>query len=208
MIKAVTFDLDGVYFTPQSFKNFKTNLPKAVTDEDKVNWVLYKSEEMRSFKLGKISEDVYWNFVRRELGSSLDNQDIFKLLQESYTINPEVQSYVREVRAKGIKTCICSNNFVTRIRELDAKFDFQKDFDIRVYSYEVGAMKPDKAICTALINQTGVKPEEIIYADDDESKLQGAIDLGINAFVYTDFATYQRKVNTLTRSPGVQLDDR
>jgi len=37
MIKAVTFDLDGVYFTPQSFKNFKVNLPKKITDREKVD---------------------------------------------------------------------------------------------------------------------------------------------------------------------------
>lgn len=197
MIKAVTFDLDGVYFTPQSFKSFKNNLPKSVADENKVDWVLYKSEEMRSFKLGKISEDIYWDFVRRELGTSLDNQEIFKLLRNCYSINPEVKDYVREIRSKGIKTCICSNNFVTRIRELDAKFGFQKDFDIKIYSYEVGAMKPDKTIFSALINQTGAKPDEIIYTDDDEHKLQGATDLGINTYTYTDFTTYKKQVDSL-----------
>ena|SRR3989344_1042406 len=197
MMKAVTFDLDGVYFTPQSFKNFKANLPKKVMDEYKLNWVLYKSPEMLNFKMGKMEENEYWDFVRKELGVELNNSEIFKLLRDSYEVNPEVKEYVNEVKAKGLKTCICSNNFVTRIRELNSKFDFLKDFDVKVLSYEVGIMKPEKGIFEVLIKQSGVKPEEIVYADDDESKLQGAIDLGINAFVYEGFEKFKEKVNTL-----------
>ena len=146
MIKAVTFDLDGVYFTPQSFKNFRANLAMNVTDEDKANWVLYKSPEMFNFKMGKMDEDDYWNFARRELGIETSNDEIFKLLRDSYEVNPEVRDYISEVRARGLKTCICSNNFVTRIRELDTKFNFLKDFDIKVFSYKVGVMKPEKGI--------------------------------------------------------------
>ena len=128
MIKAVTFDLDGVYFTPQSFQNFKANLSKKVTDEEKVNWVLYKSPEMLNFKSGKLSEVEYWDFVRKELGVELHNPEIYKLLRDNYEVNPEVREYVHEVRAKGLKTCICSNNFITRIRELEARFNFLADF--------------------------------------------------------------------------------
>lgn len=195
MIKAVTFDLDGVYFTSQSFKNFKANLPKKIVDEEKVNWVLYKSREMLNFKMGKMSENDYWDFVRKELGVELSNSEIFTLLRDSYEINPEVRDFVLEVKANGLKTCICSNNFVTRIRELNTKFNFLKDFDVKVFSYEVGIMKPDKGIFDELIKQSGVKPEEIVYSDDDESKLMGAIELGINAFVYEGFEKFREKIN-------------
>jgi len=197
MLKAVTFDLDGVYFTPQSFKNFKANLPKKAVEEDKVNWVLYKSPEMLRFKSGKTGEREYWDFVRKELGVVLGDEGIFKLLRDSYEIDPEVRDYVREVRSRGLKTCICSNNFVTRIRELDAKFDFLKDFDVKVFSYEVGAMKPDREIFETLVKQSGVRPEEIAYADDDASKLRGALEVGIRAFVYEGFDNFKDKINKI-----------
>lgn len=197
MIKAITFDLDGVYFFSQSFENFKTALPKKVADEDKVNWVLYKSPEMLNFKTGKMEENDYWNFVRKELGVNIGNEAIFKLLRDSYKINPEVKKYVLQVKSRGLKTCICSNNFVTRVRELNNKFAFLEDFDVRVFSYEVGIMKPDKGIFEALIRECGINPEEIVYADDDESKLHGAIDLGINAFVYEGFDKFKQKIDLL-----------
>jgi len=53
MIKAVTFDLDGVYFTEDSFQSFKRRLPKTITDEAVVNQVLFKSPEILAFKRGE-----------------------------------------------------------------------------------------------------------------------------------------------------------
>lgn len=197
MIKAVTFDLDGVFFTAQSFRRFKTKLPKSETEEDKVNWVLYKSPQMLDFKSGKISEENYWEFARKELGITYSNSEIFNLLAESYEIDSQVQDFVRRVRERGLKTCICSNNFETRIRELEKKFNFLSDFDVKIFSYEAEIMKPDVQIFRLLAEKSGVKPSEIVYSDDDQSKLSGALELGIQAFVYEGFDKFSKKVNEL-----------
>ncbi len=203
MIRAVTFDLDGVYFTAESFKNFKTNLPKSTTDEVLLNSVLYTSNEMKAFKRGELAEDAYWDFARQQLGITVDNPTIFKILADSYQVNPEVQNYVRMVRTQGMKTCICSNNFITRIRELDAKFDFLKDFDVHIFSFDVGILKPDKGIFQALVDKLGMKPHEIIYADDDSTKLRGALQTGLNAFVYKGFDHFKLRVDALSKMPEV-----
>jgi|GEM_PF-3480744 len=47
MIKAITFDLDGVYFTESSFLNFKNSLPLTV-DQSKLVF-LSKSDSMMAF---------------------------------------------------------------------------------------------------------------------------------------------------------------
>lgn len=131
------------------------------------------------------------------MGISITNDEIYKLLRDSYEINPEVRDYVRKARLAGYKTCICTNNFVTRIRKLDRKFSFLADFDVQVFSYEVGVMKPDKAIFEELVVAAGVKAREIVYSDDDGGKLQGAVELGINAFVYENFNQFIDKLVSL-----------
>jgi len=201
MIKAICFDLDGVYFTSESFKRFKANLPKIETDEDKINFVLYKSDEMAKFKKGEINEEDFWNFARKELGIEVDNEGIFACLRDSYEVNSDVQDYVRKVREKGYMSCACSNNFVTRIRELNKKFNFLKDFDFTVFSYEEGVVKPDKKIFESLVKKSGVEANEIVYSDDDASRLEGAIELGIQAFVYENFDQFTGKLLEL----GVSL---
>lgn len=192
-IKAVCFDLDGVYFTPESFQHFKKAISGNV-DEDVVNQILYKSPEMLNFKKGLITEDEYWNFVRKSLNISLSNDEISKILRDSYEVNGDIVEIVKMVKAKGFKTCICSNNFDTRIRELNKKFDFLKDFDVQIFSFQVGVMKPDKGIFEALINSSEVLPNEILYSDDSPEKLQGAIDLGINTFVFENVEQFIGKL--------------
>jgi len=109
MIKAITFDMDGVYFTAESFTRFVNKFP----DPEKAMQVLKKSQEMANFKCGKMSEDDYWGYVRKELAVPYSNEEIFTMLRDSYEVNPQVREFELEIRSRGIKTCICTNNFVT-----------------------------------------------------------------------------------------------
>lgn len=194
MIKAITFDLDGVYFAEDSFSRFKNSLP--VSDITKLDF-LSKSESMMSFKRGDLTEDQFWNLARQEIGIDLSNQQIFELIYQAYEVNQDVVDYVKKVRSQGIKTCICTNNFPTRINAVDKKFSFLSDFDVQVFSYEVGAVKPDPKIFQTLIDRSGVLPEEIFYADDKEANVAAAKSLGINAIVYTDFQNFVKSLTPI-----------
>lgn len=195
MIKAITFDLDGVYFTEDSFSRFKSSLP--VSDITKLDF-LSKSESMMSFKRGDLTEDQFWDLARQEIGIDLSNQQIFELIYQAYEVNQDVVDYVKKVRSQGIKTCICTNNFPTRINAVNKKFNFLSDFDVQVFSYEVGAVKPDPKIFQTLIEKSGVLPEEIFYADDKEANVTAAKSLGINAIVYTTFEDFVQKLQSFS----------
>lgn len=207
MIKAICFDLDGVFFTKESFQQFKKFLPKEVVEQEKIDHVLATSKEMMQFKEGKMSEEDFWDFANRELHIKLDHPDSTLLetvessFRDNYNVNKNVVDYVNKVKAAGYITCICTNNYPTRIKALDAEWGFLDCFDVRVLSYEVGFMKPAKEIFQVLIDQTGVQPNEIVYSDDSESKLQGAKELGINTFVYTTFEDFVKHLEDL----GVEL---
>lgn len=187
MIKAVVFDLDGVYFTQESIDAFIKNFPKKITDPDRMLYVLAKSDEMAKFKKGILSETDYWSYVQTEFGAKISLDEISQLYMDSYKVNPSVVDVVKKVRKLGIKTCICTNNYPTRINALDKKFNFLNDFDVQVFSYHVGAMKPDLKIFETLIEKSGCQPNEIIFADDKQSNVDAALSLGINAFLFTSF---------------------
>ncbi len=190
MIKAICFDLDGVYFL-----NGKSNFIKALVNlgvtEDEAKQVFLKSDEMNArYKLGKMTDDEYWTWALKEWKLQMSVQEILDLLIKGYDTNPQAVEYVKKVRQAGYKTVICSNNFPARINGLQKRFGFLDDFDVVVLSYEVGFVKPDKGIFEALVKKSGVLPTEIIYSDDDESKMYGAKELGINTFLYTDFPAF------------------
>jgi epoxide hydrolase-like predicted phosphatase len=187
MIKAVTFDLDGVYFTPESYPRFKRALPKTVTDPLIIDLVLSKSSELMRFKRGDLSESEYWDYVRHSLGVSLDNNQIGELLAESYEVDSLVVDTIKRIRSLGIKTCICTNNFPTRIKALDSKFHFLSGFNVKIISYETRSVKPEPAIFQTLIKKAGCLPSELIFADDNITNVTAAKNLGVNAFLYQSF---------------------
>lgn len=185
----ICFDLDWLYFTEQSFQRFKEIIAPDV-EKSQRDLVLYHSDEMKLFKTGKISEEAFWNYARKELWITLPNEEIFAKLRESYEVNEKVEKLVKDLKSRWYKTGICSNNFPTRIRELDIQFHFLKNFDLPVFSYEAGIMKPDPKIFQMLIEKSGVQPENIIYSDDKEEKLAWAKSLWITTFVFHTFEEF------------------
>ncbi|MDQ3076186.1 MAG: HAD family phosphatase [bacterium] len=201
MIKAICFDLDGVYFTGAGKQAFHKALVELSGDEEKVIHVLYKSPEMLQFVTGKLSEDELWLFARNYLNLTLTNKEFETLWIKEYEIDQEVRSVVLKAKEKGYITCVCSNNNIVRIRALQERFNFLEDFDVKIFSYETGLVKSNKELFQILIDKSGVKPEEIAYSDDKEEVLGGAKELGINAFVYENFEQFLGELKKL----GVDL---
>lgn len=195
MIKAICFDLDGVYFTSESFKKFKQKLIDLGISKEDVDHCLH-GDPMSEFKRGEIDEDTFWKNALKYWNKDFTLEEIKDWLSGSYEVNQNVVDTVELVRKSGYKTCVVSNNFVTRVNVLEDKFEFKKNFDVSIFSYQVGILKPSKEIFTKLVKKLGVEPHELVYSDDDEDKIQGALEIGINAFVYKDFEQFKDKLST------------
>lgn len=63
-------------------------------------------------------------------------------------------------------------------------------------SYELGLLKPDKAIYQSVLAKLNVKPEEVIFIDDKRENVEAAKSLGINGIVF-DRNTISRQIKTL-----------
>lgn len=197
MIKAICFDLDGVYFLNGKSKFIK-NLINLGVSEEEAKRVFLKSDQMKNqYKHGLWSDNEYWNWALKEWDLNLTIKEIIDLLIEGYEINEPAVAYVRDCKKAGYKTLICSNNFSARIKGLDNRFNFLKDFDTVVLSYEIGISKPHREIFQALIEKSGVKANEIVYTDDDESKMEGAKELGIQTYLYSNFENFVKHLDDL-----------
>jgi len=86
MIKAVTFDLDGVYFTSESFSNFKKSL-----GVDNFN-----DKYITQFKKGELSENQFWDLTVKDFNLKLSYLEISQLLANSYCVNQKVVDIVKK----------------------------------------------------------------------------------------------------------------
>lgn len=198
MIKGITFDLDGVYFPGTCKQKFMDEVAKLGVEPSEVTRVYLKSNQMNyQYKLGKITDQQFWTWAAEQWGIDKSPDELISMVIEAYEVNPEVAETVRKARAAGYKTLICTNNFPARMAGLQAKFGFLDDFDLALSSHQVGAPKPTREIFEALVKQSGLEPNEIVFADDNEGSLAGANEIGIQTFVYEDFDQFISELRKL-----------
>jgi HAD superfamily hydrolase (TIGR01509 family) len=70
-------------------------------------------------------------------------------------------------------------------------------FDVIVYSAEEGFCKPDPEIYRRALARLGVEPHEATFVDDRMKNVEGARQLGIHAFLYTDPVGVRREIERL-----------
>jgi len=200
MIKAITFDLDGVYF-PKGKKEFLNSLISLGVSRKNAEEVFFGDRMNKEYKLGKLTDDEFWSWAIKQWKLDLTPGEVIALMIKGYEVDKKVDELVKKCRENGYKTLVCSNNFPARISGLQKRFGFLKNFDIAVYSYEIGIAKPNSGIFKELVKRSKVKPEEIIFADDDSEKISGAKEIGIQAFIYEGFDKFIKELEEL----GVKL---
>ena len=205
MIKAITFDLEGVYFVSGK-SNFIKNVVSLGVSETEAKRVFLDSDEMkRLYKMGKWSDSQYWNWAINEWKIDKTRDEIVEMYIDGCAVDEKVVAVVKKLRENGYKTMICTDNFPARINGMQKKFGFLDNFDVKVISYEVGATKSSREIYLELIKQAGVPPEEIVFSDDDENKLVAARGLGIKTLVYENFDQFMNELKELDMD--VELKD-
>lgn len=100
--------------------------------------------------------------------------------------NQAMHDFVVEVHDAGFVTALVSNN----VREWQPTWDrivpATLPFDARVFSWEIGARKPERAMYTQALDALGVEPAEALFIDDFAAMAQGARDLGMLAIDFVD----------------------
>ncbi|MBO5312616.1 MAG: HAD family phosphatase [Clostridia bacterium] len=185
MIKNVIFDFGQVivHFEPSYM------VRKYVSDEDdaklleevvfdRLYWdeldlgtvsdgqVLEKIKERVPERLWEMCDTVYYNWVYNI--PVIDGMD-------------ELVRYIKE--KYGIRVFLLSNiskYFVSHKDEIPVL----KEFEYCVFSSLLGIVKPDFRIFDYLCKNGGIKPEETIFVDDNPNNTKGAVEFGLNAYLF------------------------
>ncbi len=191
-IKAICFDLDGVYFTHIGKASFHRALSEEFkANPEKVDSFMSKDHPtMYELVRGIISNQAFFDEMLKYLGINQTNEEITERWVRDYSLDERVQQVVLSVKEQGYLTCVCTNNNDIRLSALERRFGFLKDFDVVVSSHIVAECKPSTVIYQELLNRLGIEPGQLVYADDNPDNIKGASGLGINAFLFENFEQY------------------
>jgi len=119
-----------------------------------------------------------------------DFSDIF------WEIWPMIQ-WQATLRAKKIPTFIFSNTNELAIAHIRKTFPFFQNFDGYIFSYEIGAMKPDAKIYEALEKMAGRRGAEILYLDDRAENIAAGAARGWQTILHRTSEETRLKISEL-----------
>ncbi len=109
--------------------------------------------------------------------------------------NAEMVGLARELKAKGMRLFILSNNLRERSAYYDKHFPFLKElFEKEYYSWQTGFVKPDPRCFETILTENNLKAEDCIYFDDSEKNVVAAQSFGIESYMYTGPGMVREKI--------------
>ncbi|MGE5112964.1 MAG: HAD family hydrolase [Acidobacteriaceae bacterium] len=203
-LRAVIFDYGRVLSLPPSDADWAAFA--AATDLPLDTLHLRYWEHRDAYDRKEVSAAEYWEQVT---GDDVEGDKLIELIaldDAQWTkVNHEMLRRARGLKGAGVKIAILSNMQTDMLRVMRAKFDWLDEFDVQMYSCEVGLVKPDHEVYLQCLRRLDVAPAQALFLDDKEKNIIGARDVGIHTLLFDgEIAAFDRKLTEL----GVELESR
>ncbi|MFD5824589.1 HAD family hydrolase [Lentzea sp. NPDC060358] len=135
------------------------------------------------------TDAAYWAGIGGSLGVDLDDALVFELTamdNAGWLDDPVVGTValIEDLAALGVPLALLSNAPSTFAR-LAEKVSWARHFRHLVFSGDLGCAKPDAAIWEHVESVLGVPPSDVVFYDDRQSNVDGALAAGWDARLWT-----------------------
>jgi HAD superfamily hydrolase (TIGR01509 family) len=134
------------------------------------------------YALGLVTTEEFVRGALRELG--LGREEFIHLWNDIFLERTYMYPFVRELRAQGYILSICSNTNELHMDYLQSINPCFAEAQHIIFSYQVGALKPDPAIYQAVETATGQPAEAHLFLDDLPENVAGARAAGWDAICF------------------------
>ncbi|MCA0362743.1 MAG: HAD family phosphatase [Bacteroidetes bacterium] len=187
-IKAVVFDFGNVIINIDLEKTYQAFADLTFKPVSKVKALFLENEIFRKYEIGFFDEEEFRDVVRQTLGYPLNDDEIDEAWNALLLDAPVNRiKYLEELRLK-IPVYLLSNTNFTHIKASKKYFrdkhgfpEFFEIFNHAFFSYEIKLYKPDYEIYHHLIKELKLEPHQILFLDDNQSNIDAALEVGINA---------------------------
>ena len=181
-IRAVIFDFGGVICFPPTSEQWQEAAAFSGTSGDRLYEAFWKHRN--EYDGGGDAYD-YWRGVAKLLGVPFEERVIDGMIEREIAFwsnfDTRVLAWANELRRAGIRTGMLSNLPRPLGERLRLTPGFADRFDHLTLSYELGVIKPDRAIYQHAIDGLGIAPHEGLFLDDREENVAGGRAAGLCA---------------------------
>ena len=189
MIRALISDFGGVLTTPPS-RGFLAYQEEAGVSLEELGFAMARATETHgdhplfALERGQITEAEFARRLEEQLNGRFDLPRLRELYFERLEPNEEMIRHVGDLRARGLRTALLTNN----VREWEPLWrakvpEIERLFEVVVDSAFVGLRKPDPEIYELTLRRMGdgIRGEHCLFLDDLEVNCAGARALGMTA---------------------------
>jgi putative hydrolase of the HAD superfamily len=145
--------------------------------------------DRHAYDEGKLTGVGYWQKFLRDAGLPANQtmaEELNRWDARMWTVhNPAMVAWQLKLKQSGLLTAILSNIGDSALESVERAFDWIHRFDVLVWSYRFGAVKPDPSIYFHTLAKLGTRPEETLFIDDKRPNVEAARSLGIQAIEYS-----------------------
>jgi putative hydrolase of the HAD superfamily len=190
-IRAVAFDYGMVLSGPPNAEAYAEMLRITGLPEERFESLYWHDRLV--YDAGKLTGIEFWRKFVRDAALDLTPDAIDELNRWDAlhwtTFNPAMLAWQLALKEHGLRTAILSNMGDAVLASIESTFDWVPRFDVLVWSFQTGTVKPDPAIYRHLLEKLGTAPEETLFLDDKAVNVEGARAVGIRAL---EFSTVER----------------
>jgi FMN phosphatase YigB (HAD superfamily) len=162
----VVFDLGKVLVDFDYSIAIPRIIARSTSSPEGVKTFLLQSNAIFDYECGRLTRKEFYEQARKATGFRGTIEEFGGFFADIFTEIPPMIEIHAELRRRGIPTYIFSNTNDLAVEHIRRNFPFFRDFDGYIFSYEVGAMKPETKIYEALEKLAGRHGADILYIDD------------------------------------------
>ncbi len=99
-------------------------------------------------------------------------------------VDDETLALARDLKARGLRIAILSNMPHDLLAYVRKNFDWLDEFEVKIWSCELGIVKPDPAIYRICLDALGCEARRTLFFDDRLNNVEAARDLGMDAYLF------------------------
>jgi HAD superfamily hydrolase (TIGR01509 family) len=196
-IRAIIFDIGGVILRTEDFYSRSALAKRFGLTRQQIEDLVFNSDSAIEASVGKKTAEEHFRYVWDSLlVPEKERQTCEDEFWDGDSIDMTLISFLRE--QKGIRRIALLSNAWSDLRfRLENEYKCMDAFDVSIFSYEVGMVKPDPAIYRLALERVGAEPSEAIFVDDNEPNVAAAAALGIHAIRFQNTSQVLSEIRKL-----------
>ena len=195
--RAIIFDIGRVLIRVDIFRAMDSLASGLSLTPEELWTAIQKDPHWLDWQEGRISPRDWYLHLTKRLGVSLTFEQFSEVWNRALDPIPIQPEPFLEKLSKNYRLALLSNTDPIHMSNEETRFPFFRLFPIRIYSYRVGASKPDPLIYREALKACKVRAEEAVYIDDVAAYAEAAQRLGMTGIVFQSSEQLQSNLRKL-----------